>query len=66
MWDSDPREGSAIVLARFPAEDVAAALSLALAWSRRYNDVVLGESPRPGAQPNILAQWHGGERLPVA
>jgi hypothetical protein len=62
LWDGDPREGTAMVIARFPAGDAAAAVGLASAWARRYGEIYLCEAPRPGAPPGVLAIWRRGER----
>jgi hypothetical protein len=63
LWAGDPRERTALVLARFPARDLDAALAVAAAWAQRYDEVAVGENPAPGqAQPNVLVLWRGGLR----
>jgi hypothetical protein len=65
LWDGDPREGTAMVIARFPPTEAWPALNLATAWARRYNEVFLCEVPRPGGPPGVLAVWRRGERQPL-
>ncbi len=65
LWDGDPREGTAMVIARFSPTEAWPALNLATAWARRYNEVFLCEVPRPGGPPGVLAVWRRGERQPL-
>lgn len=66
LWDADPRQGTAIILARFPAADFDTALATATAWSRRYPTIALGEAPTAATPPTVLALWQDGTRKPVA
>jgi hypothetical protein len=61
LWAGDPREGTALVLARFAPGDLLAAVGLAMAWARRYDDLVLGENPGAGTPPHVLARWQAGD-----
>ena len=74
LWAGDPREMAALVLARFPASELAVALRVAAAWLPRYDELALGEvdEPAPGARaphpwrpPTVLALWRKGERVPL-
>lgn len=65
LWSGDPRTGGALVLARFPANQIEAALAIAASWARRYDEVALGEAGPAGTPPNVLALWSRGDRLAV-
>jgi hypothetical protein len=62
LWDADPRQGQALILARFPATDIESALATASAWSRRYRTLALGEAPTAGTPPAVLILWQDGIR----
>ncbi|MGH2355204.1 MAG: hypothetical protein ACRDI2_20465 [Chloroflexota bacterium] len=64
LWDGDPHEGTALVLGRFPASELRAAISVAEMWARRYDELVLAEAAGRGDRPNVLLRWRRGERLP--
>jgi hypothetical protein len=63
VWAGDPRQGTALLLARFPARNLAAVLELGAAWAQRYDEVAVGEAASPGQdRPNVLAIWRRGKR----
>lgn len=66
LWAGDPRERGALVLARFAPAESETAFRLAGLWARRYEHLVLGEAPVPGAPAatvRILAEWRHGQRI---
>ncbi len=65
LWAGDPREHGALVLARFAPAESETALRLGGLWARRYDHLVLGEAPAPGAplsSVRIIAEWRHGQR----
>ena len=66
LWDADPREGVAIVLARFRPDEVDYALNVATAWAHRYETLALGEGATSQEPATVLALWHDGRRRPDA
>ncbi len=64
LWAGDPRQGMAMILARFAPDDLTAALDLAARWARRYDELSLGEAAGTAEVPNVLVRWSDGKRLP--
>ncbi|CAA9226121.1 MAG: hypothetical protein AVDCRST_MAG77-962 [uncultured Chloroflexi bacterium] len=64
IWDADPRDGTAIVLARFGAREIQTALDTAESWARRYPDLAVGALASAASEPYLIAVWRGGRRLP--
>ncbi len=52
-----------MLLARFAPGELTAALNLASAWARRYDELVLAEVVVAGEPANILVRWESGKRL---
>ena len=66
LWSGDPRDRGAMVLARFPAADLEIALSIGTLWSKRYDELALGEAASASGPLQVLLVWRRGIRHTIA
>ena len=66
LWSGDPRDRGALVLARFPAAELDTALSISTLWSKRYDELALGEAGGASGPLKVLLLWRRGVRQAVA